>query len=189
MIFLCLPSPSSLSAAEPGPSSLHLPRGDRASAGYHAFLEIRGDEHMLRVVEITAGGPADRAGLRAGDLLFAFDGEEMPCWSNDLERIRDLDRRFRAGETVKISFLREASAVADASTSGGQPPEAREEPKALETELTFEPMNLETQRELIHWVAVAEKRLAAGEALYCHDRRPSVSGTHYVCMDDSKNDP
>ena len=77
------------------------------------------------VAEVTAGGPAEQAGVEAGDVIIKFDGQ-------DVEEMRDLPRMvaetevekavrvvvFRKGKTqtlkVTIGLLEEGTAVAQA---------------------------------------------------------------------------
>jgi serine protease Do len=56
----------------------------------------------VRVMEVTAGGPAARAGVEQGDLLIALDG--MPCRSIDhLHRLLTVQR---IGVPVTIGVVR-----------------------------------------------------------------------------------
>lgn len=81
------------------------------------------------VAEVTAGGPAEQAGIEAGDVILKFDGK-------DVEEMRDLPRLvadtpvdkavrvvvFRKGktQTVKVDIgLLDEGAVAAATPSGG----------------------------------------------------------------------
>ncbi len=155
-------------------SFVDVVRPDRASGGFRAFLEIRGESRVLNIVEISPGGSAAQAGLKVGDLILALDGKPLPCWDSDLERVKAIDRLYSAGDVVTVSFSRPSDQVTGQNEDGVQ-----------ETELTLHAMPPETQEELIRWVAIAEQRSADGESLYCHDVEPSDSGTHYVCRDDS----
>ena len=146
-------------------------RPDRASGRFRAFLEIHHGARSMRIIEITPQGPADQAGLKVGDVIVAMDGMPLPDWDDDLERIKDQDHLYSAGDVVELEFRRFEAHSA-------------QEPALHETFLTFEAMPRERQEELWRWIAIAEQRLAEGEALYCHDVRPSQSGTHYLCHDD-----
>ncbi|WP_386068002.1 S1C family serine protease [Tahibacter sp. UC22_41] len=65
----------------------------------HFQLEQPG---AVRVMELTPGGPAERAGLRSGDLIVRFAGS--PCGSiDDLHRLLDLERIDR---DCAVSVLR-----------------------------------------------------------------------------------
>jgi S1-C subfamily serine protease len=56
----------------------------------------------LRVTSVVPGGPADRAGMRAGDHLLAIDGRRIST-SADARRIL---RRRQPGEWVRLQFQR-----------------------------------------------------------------------------------
>ena len=56
------------------------------------------------VVDVIAGGPAERAGLKAGDHLLAVDGKKADAWS-----LPELRKRFQTdapGTSVKLEFER-----------------------------------------------------------------------------------
>ena len=60
------------------------------------------------VAEVTPGGPADRAGLRAGDAILALNGEPLASSA-------DLTRRVgqaRPGERLRLEVLRDGRALA-----------------------------------------------------------------------------
>ncbi|HEY6959425.1 MAG TPA: trypsin-like peptidase domain-containing protein [Candidatus Limnocylindria bacterium] len=50
----------------------------------------------IRVLDVVPGGPADRAGVRVGDVLVAFDGATLASLT-DLQRVLDAQRIGRAG--------------------------------------------------------------------------------------------
>lgn len=54
------------------------------------------------VTEITAGGPAEKSGIRAGDVIVEFDGERVRS-AAELER---LIRETPAGRAVKVALVR-----------------------------------------------------------------------------------
>jgi putative serine protease PepD len=56
----------------------------------------------LFVEAVTAGGPADQAGLRPGDVIVEVDGE--PAHSVDALIVKTL--RMNAGDTVRLTFER-----------------------------------------------------------------------------------
>jgi len=76
-----------------------------------------------RVGEILPGEPAEEAGLRAGDLILAVDGEPVPDWSRWVEIIRDSPGRLlhvdidRGGEPLTLE-LRPASSETRSGTIG-----------------------------------------------------------------------
>ncbi len=91
-------------------------------------------DYGLLIVEVTAGGSADRAGLRAGteraylgntpimlggDLIVAIDGEKV----EDEDDLAQMMNNHRAGDTVKVTIYRGKKKM-DVSVSLG---EAREQ--------------------------------------------------------------
>ena len=48
------------------------------------------------------GGAADRAGIKAGDILIAIDGHEV----KSLEELTALLTKYKAGQTVTVTVLR-----------------------------------------------------------------------------------
>jgi putative serine protease PepD len=56
----------------------------------------------LFVEAVTAGGPADSAGLRPGDVIVEVDGE--PAESADALVLKTL--QMKAGDTVRLKFVR-----------------------------------------------------------------------------------
>jgi len=68
---------------------------------YVHFFNLSSDS-AVRVMEVTAGGPAARAGVEQGDLLIALDG--MPCRSIDhLHRLLTVQR---IGVPVTVGVVR-----------------------------------------------------------------------------------
>jgi S1-C subfamily serine protease len=61
----------------------------------------------LRVASVVAGGPADRAGLRTGDLLLTADGHEVAT-AQDLQRLMFADA---IGRRLGITVMRNGALV------------------------------------------------------------------------------
>jgi S1-C subfamily serine protease len=61
----------------------------------------------LRVASVVAGGPADRAGLRTGDLLLTADGHEVAT-AQDLQRLMFTDA---IGRRLGITVMRNGALV------------------------------------------------------------------------------
>lgn len=57
-----------------------------------------------KVSEIVEGGPAERAGLKPGDLIVSADGNPMPGWENWVDYVRE-----RPGETIALSYERDGT--------------------------------------------------------------------------------
>ena len=74
----------------------------KASAGIGAELDVDPTMHAVRIVDVFPDGPAEGAGLRAGDTITAID--ERPA-ATSAEVGRAL--RGRPGTTVRIAFTRD----------------------------------------------------------------------------------
>jgi S1-C subfamily serine protease len=61
----------------------------------------------LRVASVVSGGPADRAGLRAGDLLLTAGGHEVGC-AQDLQRLMFAEA---IGHPLAITVMRNGALV------------------------------------------------------------------------------
>jgi S1-C subfamily serine protease len=89
-------------------------RASLGLAGQNTVLPQRYVRHFdlaqasaVRVTEVTAGGPAARSGIRAGDLIVGF--EEMPCGS--IDDLHHLLTRERIGRDCQLRVLRYDKAV------------------------------------------------------------------------------
>ena len=142
-------------------------RPDRTTFGFSAFLEIRADGHRaLRVVKVSSEGPAREAGFEVGDLVVAMAGQPLPPWQDDLQRITETDLTYPPGERVMFTVERQG--------------------ETMDIPVRAVVMSPETQQELLRWVTVATERKSQGQGLYCHDVRPSRSGSHYLCHDEAE---
>ncbi len=71
-----------------------------------------GDRSAVEVVEVVSGSPADRAGVREGDLIVELDASEVTS-AADLQRMMVAEligtpvplRVWRAGEDVELSLV------------------------------------------------------------------------------------
>jgi S1-C subfamily serine protease len=70
-------------------------------------LAIHAGANAVRIGEVQAGGPADLAGLRVGDILVALDGMAI-AGADDLLRLLDAER---IGRPVEVALLREGRLV------------------------------------------------------------------------------
>lgn len=70
-------------------------------------LAIQAGPNAARIGEVQAGGPAELAGLRVGDVLVALDGMAI-AGADDLLRLLDAKR---IGRPVEVSLLREGRLV------------------------------------------------------------------------------
>ncbi len=72
-----------------------------------ALAERVGRDRGLRVVEVVSGGPADRAGLRAGDLLVSAGGNPVSA-AQDLQRLMFAEA---IGRPMAITVMRNGALV------------------------------------------------------------------------------
>jgi S1-C subfamily serine protease len=70
-------------------------------------VAIHAGANAVRIGEVQAGGPADLAGLRVGDILVALDGVAI-AGADDLLRLLDATR---IGRPVEVSLLRDGRLV------------------------------------------------------------------------------
>lgn len=79
--------------------------------GYGSYLgtvpDFRPVERGVPLSGVTAGSPADQAGLRGGDILIRFDQEEI----GNLEAMTEALRKRKPGDAVRITVLREGKEV------------------------------------------------------------------------------
>lgn len=71
-------------------------------------LELAANGAAIRVLDVAPGGPADKAGLRAGDLVTHWDG--LPV-TGEADRMRERVDQLAEGETVKLDVRRGAASV------------------------------------------------------------------------------
>jgi serine protease Do len=69
------------------------------------LLGITGEDHVrgCRIIQITSGMPAEKIGLKAGDIITKLDGKPVRGIGDLAERI---DKK-KPGDTVKLEILRE----------------------------------------------------------------------------------
>ncbi len=101
------------------PSGLTLVRGagkpatadSVATPGYGAYLGTIPDftpvDKGVKISGVHAGSPADKAGLKPGDIIVAFDDKEI----KDLYAMTDGLRARKAGDSVRITVLRDGQPV------------------------------------------------------------------------------
>ncbi len=91
------------------------------------YLDTERDEAV--VAEVIAGSPAEKAGLRAGDLILAIDDKATPTRDKLVAEIR----ARKAGDTVRLKVRRDKQEIVLRCTLAEHPPAAGEPPVAVET--------------------------------------------------------
>jgi S1-C subfamily serine protease len=79
-----------------------------ASASNQGGAEVQG---------VVSGGPAERAGIRTGDVITRVDGEQVKEPSDVAQAISD----DRPGKVVTVEVQRDGSSVALRATLGTRP--------------------------------------------------------------------
>lgn len=81
----------------------YLGNPDRAVIGV-----ILGESNRdgVAIEGVTPGGPADKAGLRAGDTISAVGGKAV-AGDNPLSALRDALKNLKAGDEVSLTYLRD----------------------------------------------------------------------------------
>ena len=71
----------------------------------HAMIGVvlGGGSHGVHINAVTPGGPADKAGVRHGDILVAVDGKRVTDEDHAMESLRDL----KVDQNVKLTVLRD----------------------------------------------------------------------------------
>lgn len=145
LLGLCAPGARSQNALGLPESNYNL-TPERAFLGYRGTCESDPEVGLgVRVIEVTEGESAQRAGLQVGDFIFKINDEKI-SFSNDLEMIIQMGR-YSAGEKLKLDVKRNDSHTAVIFTPGRSPQEFLERLKT--------------------WIDAANARLNEGLPLYC----------------------
>lgn len=98
----------------------HAERGPVLTPGYGAYLgtipDLTGRPGGVRLTGVRAGSPAERAGLRAGDVITRIGDQEIP----DLQAMADALRAHRPGDAVEIVVKRGDSTATLRATLGAR---------------------------------------------------------------------
>lgn len=93
---------------------------DRGRIGVLIDSERDADSVGARVADVVEGGPAEAAGLRAGDVITTWNGTSLTTGAgrNPGQRLLRVARRLAPGDTVKVQYrrgteTRNATIVAD----------------------------------------------------------------------------
>jgi serine protease Do len=93
-------------------------------------LKLKSTEGAL-VAGVTSGGPADKAGIKQGDIIIAFDGKKI----TDSTDLRNMVAATAPGTSVKLTLLRDGremdvtAVLAERPANPGAQAPRREEPK------------------------------------------------------------
>ncbi|HXH62634.1 MAG TPA: PDZ domain-containing protein [Gemmatimonadales bacterium] len=134
-----------------GPFSVYTFSGNHARLGVVVNQAANADSDKLgaRIVAVTPGGPAEKAGLQAGDVITKFNGTALANATSEDEdmsgpgnKLIELARALDPGDTVKVEYRRgtatkQATVIAQELGSGM----AGGTPMAGRMELTVPPMS------------------------------------------------
>ncbi|HVL32604.1 MAG TPA: trypsin-like peptidase domain-containing protein [Actinomycetota bacterium] len=85
------------------------------------YIGVNGEDLVngrgARVVEVTQGGPADKAGIRAEDVIIEFDGKAVPSMTDLIALVLERD----VGDEVKVVVDRDGRRVTLDVTLGERP--------------------------------------------------------------------
>jgi len=94
------------------------PHSGTGGGGYGPYLGTIPDfgeqEHGVKLAGVRDGSPADKAGIRGGDVVVRFDHREI----NDLYDYTEALRAHQPGDTVEIVVLRDGAEVTLQATLG-----------------------------------------------------------------------
>ncbi len=93
--------------ATPAGAPLAVGSAAPRAAGLGTVPDFAHSGRGVRLSAVTPGGPGDRAGLRAGDVLLRFNGEAI----DGLQAYSDLIRAAAPGETVRLELLRDGARI------------------------------------------------------------------------------
>lgn len=101
-------------------ASGHVTDSGRAALGVQVttVTTTSGAAAGVGVVAVTPGGPAAKAGLRAGDVITAVDGTATP----DAQTLTTVLANARPGQSVKVSITRSDGSTAVVNATLGQLP-------------------------------------------------------------------
>jgi len=89
-------------------------------APYRESMGLPEDTKGALINSVTPGGPAERSGLRAGDVVTALNGEEVSTSSELTRRVG----QARAGDTLRLDILRNGRRQTVNVRSGTRPSES-----------------------------------------------------------------
>lgn len=97
---------ASAPAALPAQEDVRVTTSDRGRIGI--MVDRDSDSLGARIADVVEGGPAEGAGLKAGDVITAWNGTSLtsgPGRSPD-QRLLRMARRLEPGDTVKLDYRR-----------------------------------------------------------------------------------
>lgn len=83
-----------------------------------------GETRGVRLTAVTPGSGAEKAGLKAGDLLLSLNGSPLAAEgkTSPQKRMKEIMRKLRAGDEVKVEFERDGRARSTTATTQAPEP-------------------------------------------------------------------
>ena len=81
---------------------------NNAYVGVGMTIQLAEEDTGILVIQVTEGGPAEEAGVLAGDLLIAVEGQDIRGWTTDA--VRDVVKG-EENTYVQLTFLREGEQI------------------------------------------------------------------------------
>ncbi len=135
------------------------------------FLKIPPQSSGAVVSEVLENSPAEKAGMKARDIIVAIDGRPLPHFRPDHVVVDYVDHeiaRRRPGETMGLTVLRGADRLELKVVLGDEPKLAREADRTFFEHLGF------TAREFVYGDAVSRRvKVAEGAGVVVHYVRPN----------------
>src|SRR5205807_1192129 len=112
-----------------------LPPGQAGAPAEGAYLGVQGQdaEAGAKLTAITSGGPADKAGLKSGDIILMFDNKPVLSYNQMVEQLRGR----KIGDKVMVRGARNRQAFELAVTLEKRPPEQPSRAPASKRPYTF----------------------------------------------------
>lgn len=146
----------------------------------------------VRITQVQPGSTAEAAGLRVGDVLLRFDGQEIPASQpEDAEVFEALVRPYPVGSSVKLDLVRDGRPLVVEARLAPSPPAPRELVELRDEAFEFAARDLTVQDRLDEqledalqgalvtgvesggWAALAQ--LAVGDVILAVDGQPLSS--------------
>ena len=101
------------------------PAIDKAGPGFLGVqVRVGPNGNGIEIVAVISGGPAEKAGLKAGDLITQLDGEAVGAVPDFVKSIGS----HKAGDKVKLQFLRDGKSDEMTVTLGEIPKDLNKDP-------------------------------------------------------------
>jgi len=118
-------------------------------ADVRALLKSSGLDYGVLVSGVIVGSPAEKAGLKPGDLIIAYDGQPVKArWAEELPLFNRIIFETPVGKTVSVRILREGNESALEITTEARGKAREEDEEVKEWGATFRNISLLAAKEL-----------------------------------------